>query len=286
MPVKHFCATEGKSSRTESYGKALLLPFVSKSARQTQVHEYNGAIHRLMPPDRIVGFDVDEDSFTRGGVRNEVTKRIICGAEEITQIIGSQDLKIKFAYRPDSASNVFTIRYDPNLSARALAEAFFPSDSRETWQLRISSAVVFSTPGKSGYLDYIPKILAHEFMHILGLRHWNAGFDPDELLESSVLWPNTDERSRSSVMNTGVHPALLGFSDEDFRVIREFYALKNGDFCAGRKIVDVNPCTESCKLLQGSRFISRCSQLFQFVTRKKRPRGGTKEGEGCAISVC
>lgn len=248
MPVEHFCATEDRLPLTEAPLKASLSPWFSTTVRQTQVHELNDAIHRLMPPDRIICFGVDKDSFKCGGVPDEVTKRIIRAAVRIEQVIKSQKLGINFEYTPDSASNVFNIRYHPSLGPSTLAQAFFPSDSRETWQLCISKGLAFSKSGKNGLLDYIPNILAHEFMHILGLRHWNAGFDPSELHEPSMLWPNTIARSRISVMNTGMHPNYVRFSEEDFRVIGEIYSYANGDFCAGRKIVDVDPYAGSHKL--------------------------------------
>lgn len=248
MPVEHLCATEDGSPPTRAQWKASLPPCVCNTARQTQVHELDNAIHRLMPPNRIICFGVDEDSFRYGRVPNDVTKRIISAAVRIEQVIKSQNLGINFQYSPDSASNVFNIRYDSSLGPSTLAQAFFPSDSRETWQLCISRALAFFKSGKNGLLDYIPNILAHEFMHILGLRHWNAGFDPGELREPSVLWPNTIARSRISVMNTGMHPNNVRLSEEDFRVIGEIYSFADGDFYAGRKIVDVNPYAGSYKL--------------------------------------
>lgn len=248
MPVEHFCATEDRLPLTEAPWEASLSPCVSNTARQTQVHELNNAIHRLMPPDRIICFGVDAHSFTYSGVPNDVTKRIFSAAVRIAQVIKTQKLGINFEHRPDSASNVFNIRYDSSLGPSTLAQAFFPSDSRETWKLCISKGLAFSQSGKNGLLDYIPNILAHEFMHILGLRHWNAGFDPGELREPSMLWPNTVARSRISVMNTGMHPNYVRFSEEDFRVIGEIYSFANGDFCAGRKIVDVDPYAGSSKL--------------------------------------
>lgn len=248
MPVGHLCATEDRSLPMKAQWRTSSSLRVSNIARQTQVHELDGAIHRFMPPNRIIYFGVDENSFTHGGVPKDVTIRIIRAADVIAQLIGSKRLGIKFQYKPNSASNVFNIQYDPNLGPHTLADAFFPSDSRETWQLRISKSLAFAETGKSGYLDYIPNILAHEFAHILGLRHWNAGFDLAELREPSVLWPETVERSRISVMNNGVHPNHVRFSEEDFRVIGEIYSFANGDFCAGRKIVDVDPYAVSCKL--------------------------------------
>lgn len=248
MPVEHFCATEDRLPLTGALWEASLSRCVSNTARQTQVHELNNAIHRLMPPDRIICFGVDAHSFTYSGVPNDVTKRIFSAAVRIAQVIKTQKLGIDFEHRPDSASNVFNIRYDSSLGPSTLAQAFFPSDSRETWKLCISKGLAFSQSGKNGLLDYIPNILAHEFMHILGLRHWNAGFDPGELREPSMLWPNTVARSRISVMNTGMHPNYVRFSEEDFRVIGEIYSFANGDFCAGRKIVDVDPYAGSSKL--------------------------------------
>ncbi|KAJ0103753.1 hypothetical protein J7T55_001372 [Diaporthe amygdali] len=243
MPATHCCATEDKSPPTEAPWQAVSSQNLSNAARQTQVHEFHGAIHRLMPPGQIIYFGMDVDSFRQEGITRYVTDRILDAALDIVRVFRKRNLGIDFAYMPKSASafNVFNIRYDLTLGTGTLAQAFLPSDSRRTWQLGISRRLALSGIGSRGYLDYLPNILAHEFMHILGLRHWNAGFHASEMHEPSVLWPKTVEGNRESVMNTGVHPSQLRFSDEDFRVIREMYSTFNGALCAGRKIIDIDP---------------------------------------------
>lgn len=230
MPAKHICVTEDESLR-----------YFPNAARETQVHQHEDAIHRLMPPNRIIGFSVDKSSFRQGGVPDKVTYSITKAAGEVASAIADQDLGIKFAYRPNSASNVFDIRFDPKLGHGTLARSFFPSDPRTSWELGISTLLAFSGPD-THYMLHLRNILAHEFAHILGLRHWNA--DTREASEPSFHWPNTEKGSRTSVMNTiqGEDDLKkMWFSEEDFRVIKEIYFLKEGKKFAGRNIVDVDP---------------------------------------------
>ncbi|KAL2277301.1 hypothetical protein FJTKL_00141 [Diaporthe vaccinii] len=131
------------------------------------------------------------------------------------------------------------IRYDPGITGDTLALAFFPSDAREHWQVRISyKATVSCVFG--GRLEYMHNILAHEFMHILGFRHWNAGFDEDEMQLPSVNLPGTLDRDRKSVMFTSVHDRLW-FNREDYRAIRMVYSAPSGDRVGGCLIVNVDP---------------------------------------------
>lgn len=224
MPPEHLCATEDEPWSC-----------VSSTARETQVHELENAIHRLMPSNRIIYFGVDRDSFKLGGVPEEVTNRVISAAQEIVSHIEKGELGINFSYDLNSNSNAFNIFYDQSLKRQTLARAFFPSDSRADWKLRISKTLIFS----KSELDYLPNILAHEFMHILGLRHWNAGTCEAE--ERSFQWPNTKWQDKDSVMITGVHPSKIWFFPEDLRVVREIYSYQNGDVVAGRNIIDVHP---------------------------------------------
>lgn len=224
MPARHLCATEHKSS-----------PYISSTARETQVHELDDAIPRLMPSNRTICFGVDGNSFKLGGVPDKVTNLIICAAQMIVSIVERENLGINFSYCPNSASNVFDLCYDQSLEWRTLARAFFPGDSRIYWKLRISKRLAFSRSLR----EYLPNVLAHEFMHILGLRHWNAGTCETE--ERSFQWPNTIWQSRNSVMITGVHPSRMRFFPEDFRVVREIYSHDDGDVVDGREIIDVHP---------------------------------------------
>lgn len=195
-----------------------------------------------MPPGRIIYFGVDTDSFRRQGITQFVTDRIEKAALDVVREFSRRNLGITFAYTRGPGPKFFNICYDLSLPNGTLAQAFLPSDARRLWQLRISRRVVLSGTGSNGFLDCFPNILAHEFAHILGLRHWDAGMNVRERLEPSVLWPGTRDGSRASVMNTGVHPSQLGFSEEDFRVIREVYSAADGArVLDDRMILDVNP---------------------------------------------
>lgn len=132
---------------------------------------------------------------------------------------------------------MFTIRYDPDLPSSVLAEAFFPGDPQDRWAVRISHLAL--QPGTGGFLDNIVNILAHEFMHILGMRHWDAG--GAELLEPSMHWPGTKDNDRKSIMDTGGHPRHLWFGPDDFRALRQLYAAPKGACINGLTVVDVGP---------------------------------------------
>lgn len=237
MLAPHFCATEDALPPTETLQESLPLAPISETARQTRVHESRGEIRRFMPPDRIIYFGVDLDSFRRGRIPSHITDLVISAARRIAKLYRRQDLGIGFKYARKPVPKVFDICYDPTLSHLVLAQAFFPNQPRRDWRLRIGPGLVGA--GSGDYLYYIENVLAHEFAHILGLRHWDAGFN--ELSVPSVLWSGTIERCRESVMNTGVHPRQVRFSEEDFRVIREIYSAANGDVRAGRRIIDINP---------------------------------------------
>lgn len=234
-PDRHLCATESWPTTADEHPQASLLPCIPNTARQTQVHGFNNAIHRLMPWDRTIYFTIDRDSFRRHAVPDTVTDLVIASAEAIVSHIQRQNLGINFAYRPGpDSSAIFDIRYEPGLGLKTLAKSFFPSDLRTEWKLGISQTVVTSPH----FLYYLPNILGHELGHILGLRYWNAG---TEEAEESFRWPNTRRGRWRSIMVTGVDFEYMVFSEEDFRVIREMYSLPNGYVFAGREIIDVYP---------------------------------------------
>lgn len=189
-----------------------------------------------MPRGRTICFGIDEKSFSRGGLTEHVTAWVILAAIDVAWEFNRYDLGITFAFRPGPRHNVFNIRYDPSLASGTLAQAFFPSDPQEKWHLGISRRGALSG---GGYLYYMRQILAHEFMHILGLRHWDAGLNAKELRERSVLCPGTLDGTRDTIMNTGVHPGHLRFSREDLWVIRRFYAARHGAIWNGCFIIDL-----------------------------------------------
>lgn len=237
--VARFMTTEDKTPPLEADWQAFRSP--SSATRQTRMNESKGMIHRLMPLGRTIHFDVDTDSFSRAGVSSNVTKHITHAAREVARGFRARNLGISFDYAPGPGPKVFSIRYDPGLANDTLAESFFPCDPRERWRVRLSPIATLPRCFGGG-LDYIHNILAHEFTHILGFRHWNAGSDAREVRESSVLWPGTVDEDRNTIMNTGAHVGTLCFSGEDFRVIGEFYSAANGAVVRdGRVIVDVDP---------------------------------------------
>lgn len=234
-PAIRFNTSEDKTSPTEARRKA---SSSSSAARQIRIHESPpGVIPRMMPVDRTIFFDVDRGSFQRAAVQGNDIDRLINAACAVAKVFGERNLGITFAYAPGPGLKVFSIRYDPTLSGAVAADAFFPCDPREDWQVRISP-VAFLAGDISGDPWYMIRTLAHEFMHILGFRHHHAGSKEVQL--SSVHWPGTVDGDIHSIMYTSVHHQLW-FSEEDFRVIQELYSMPNRALVSGRCVRDVDP---------------------------------------------
>ncbi|KAI7776641.1 hypothetical protein LA080_004733 [Diaporthe eres] len=66
--------------------------------------------------------------------------------------------------------------------------------------------------------DSMRNIFGHEFAHILGLRHYDAGSNPKELVDPSALWLGTRDGNCDTIMRTGVHSSELRlfWSSESF----------------------------------------------------------------------
>lgn len=200
------------------------------SSRHIRLHEKNRVIQRFQP-GRAIHFRLDHATFTRAGLTDRVVKLIENAAIHVLTTINRQHLGVAFAYTPQSTSSVFDIRYRHDLAP--LAAAFFPSDPRHKWTVEVSRLALFD----ADYLGSLSNILAHEFMHVLGMRHWNAG--TVERDETSLCWPGTRDGERRGIMTTDAHPRDIWFDQKDFDMIRAFYRKANGarvEYCT---IVDV-----------------------------------------------
>lgn len=232
------CTTRSKSLPTEADWKALSSP--SSAARQARMNLINGEIYRLMPPDRTIHFDVDTDSFADAKIPSWAIRCIEEAASEVSKVFTQQILGITFAYAGIRDRKVFSIRHGFSLPKGTLAQSFFPCDPPEDRQVRISSLAIRRAYGRGGHSRYMRIILAHEFMHILGFRHWHAGSDKVERQSASFLWPGTDDDDMNSIMYTPLYSGM-GFSEDDFRVIREVYSEPNRTLVKDCLIVDVDP---------------------------------------------
>lgn len=211
------------------------------TARQVRVHRSQDKIHRLMPSNGIIDFDVDSDSFINArnkklSAKPRTVNSVIRAARKVAKTFKRKKVGITFAYAPDSDRKVFRICYDPELPDDVLAEAFFPSDPRELWQLRISRFAL-----KKSFFEKDPrrleKILAHEFMHILGFRHWDAGSNEDEKSEKI---PGTKDNNPVTIMYTSLD-GISWFSEEDLLALHWFYFQHNETPVGGAKITDLDP---------------------------------------------
>lgn len=237
LPVAHFSTAGGQLPPMEGDWKGT--PSSSDAARRARMNETQGMILRMMPLCREIHFDVDTESFWDAGIQRHTTDRIECAARRVVTEFGKHGLGITFAYVPGPGPKVFRICYDPSIVGDTLALAFFPSDPRERWQVRLSYRAAVSC-AFGGRLECMHNILAHEFMHILGFRHWNAGFDVNEMQVPSVHLPGTADGDWESVMYTSVHDRLW-FNREDYRAIQKVYKAPSGDKMGDCLIVDVDP---------------------------------------------
>ncbi|KAG6364020.1 hypothetical protein INS49_009123 [Diaporthe citri] len=234
-----FSTTKEKSPPTGAYWRGS--PSSSSATRHTRLDEFpEGVVQRLMPRGGTIYFGMDMDSFTSARIDVDVMDCLRDAAIEAAEDIREQNLGIAFAYTTDPRYKVFNICYDPNLPFVTLAQGFFPGDQPDRWQLGVSSLASVRWVFDHNRA-HIPKIFGHEFAHILGLRHYNAGSSAVELRERSFLWPGTRDGDCNTIMRTGVHSSYLDFSDEDNRVIQEFYSKRNGAVVDGVRIMDVDP---------------------------------------------
>lgn len=196
-----------------------------------------GVIKRMMPPNGTIYFGIDFPSFTHGNISRTVTESIKHAAIGAATHYSEQNLGISFAYTEDQQPTIFEIRYDANLDRGALAASFFP------WEWPYMRYVLVSSFANDpqifrDYNESMVNVFDHEFGHILGLRHYDAGSDPVELSKPSALWPGTRDGDRNTIMLS--NPSQTRLFDEDFRVIREFYSMEEGALVDGVRISDIN----------------------------------------------
>ncbi|KAF2963067.1 hypothetical protein GQX73_g10506 [Xylaria multiplex] len=149
-----------------------------------------------------------------------------------------KSIGVKFEQVHRSHPATFQIRYlDLPFNTRpdVYAEAFFPQDGRGT-------LFVYELAFQAANMQYLANILAHEFGHILGLRHDFAGDIickvTGETRESgSVRW---GRRNRSSVMNYFTDLRQYSVKKQDLEELRSFYDFTEEKY-KGRKILKFTP---------------------------------------------
>lgn len=207
------------------------------------MHLHNGKIHRLMPRCRRIHFNVDRESFLDANIPKRTLKIIEKIAKQVAKAFPREYLGSTFIYAPGPGRKVFTIRYDPELYQPGddkviLAESFFPCNQPQDRQVRLSSVAV-RRGVNGGCLEYMRNILEHEFMHMLGFRHYNAG--SNERRFPSALLPGTVDGDRDTVMVTHLHTQMR-LTGKDLRAIQYIYSKPNGTLMRGLwEIRDVDP---------------------------------------------
>lgn len=226
------CSNLDKTSPAHEHQSLL-----SDSISQTRFHGRDGVIERLMPPGGDIYFGLDYNSFEKHSIPHVVIDHIVAAAIEVSDHINDSHIGVSFIYRnPQPSYNTFNIRFEPDLGENTLASADFPNrlSHKGAREVRISRLVVESDEFMGG----LHGILAHEFGHLLGMRHWNAESDPEEQRHPSVHWPGTSLLSTDTVMTRYRDPPGYWFSAEDWKALRELYSAKNEDTVEGITIRD------------------------------------------------
>ncbi|KAI0533977.1 hypothetical protein GGR58DRAFT_520810 [Xylaria digitata] len=180
----------------------------------------------------ILKYVVCTESFEKTDIAEFVAAK---AAEAISTWKG---IGVKFKQVERSHAATFQIKYchipsdcDPNV----YADAFLPRDGPGT-------LFVYEVALKRNNKVHLGNILAHEFGHILGLRHEFAGDPISEgsnatREDESVLWGSKNE---SSVMNYYTCPGMHQVNEQDLRELESFYNCTEKEY-KGLKIRDFQP---------------------------------------------
>lgn len=202
----------------------------SSGPAKFRLHAPNG-LADLLTPGSDISFDIDRASFRNARVDAQFSGNVEWAAvsviTEMNQGFAQERIPLNFSFSPNKLNVDFKIYYDPTLEQCTWADAFFPSTPRNVRaspisrcprrSIRIGPLSVSHHSGRR----FIRNILAHEFAHVVGMRHWDAGrFEQDH---PSSLLPGSSDCDPNTVMVTGVDPSRIQFWPNDWRYLGEAY---------------------------------------------------------------
>lgn len=182
----------------------------------------------LLAPGSDISFDIDRASFMDARVDAQFSGNVEWAAvsviKEMNEGFAQERIPLNFSFSRNKLSVDFKIYYDPTLEQYTWADAFFPgtpSSARASptsrcpgRSIRIGPLSVSHPSGRR----FIRNILAHEFGHVVGMRHWHAGRS-----EQEHPLPGSSDCDRKTVMVTGVDPGNIRFWPNDWRHLGEAY---------------------------------------------------------------
>lgn len=114
------------------------------------------------------------------------------------------------------------------------ARAEFPRPRASRYKVRVYKAAF-----EPKWRNSLRNILMHEFAHLLGMRHWDAGWREVHL--PSIEYPIGEEPDPRSIMGSFRHPGELFFHERDVEWLKNLYALAQDHEIGGLAVKDARP---------------------------------------------
>lgn len=229
-PTHHFtCATE--------FGCDAMRVIAMAGPSRIALHCPENVIYRFAP-GRTITVSIDIASFRNGGINGSMLQSLQYGLESALAEINRLQLGLQFNYIGNRQRGLVELRYGNDKALQyngqnytCWAETTFPGPNVAQY-----TVLIYAPTFLPQYNLSIPNILAHEFAHLLSMRHWNAG-------EKESAWPSVQyppgDIDPKSIMGRFDHPGQLRFHDKDIVWLRRLYTLAAGAKIGGKTVKDV-----------------------------------------------
>lgn len=196
------------------------------NAEEIRVHHEGDKIYRFTPGSEI-SVSIDWASFNKLNI--DQRHRLEQGLIFTIATLNTLQLGIRFRYTKTQRGFVeLQCRSD---RSGAWASTMFPDPHKQQYYIYI-----YEVTFEPDYYLALPSILAHEFAHLLCMRHCL----PRQLKKEppSLQYPAGDSNIES-IMGQFQHPGGLFFHKDDVTWLRKLYEKKAGDKIDGKEIVNV-----------------------------------------------
>lgn len=178
---------------------------------------------------------------------------------QVLDSLNAQNIGLQFRFVDDPSDSAFFISFGGN-QPRCYASSFFPGSHPKDWYIYVFKLGLALSKDQGRFLldsgsedikaarlqaleQNLIKILAHEILHIVGIRHCDV--DPIVETEPYVRFP--PELSDRNNWDPLMQPKLdrmelswLGWKPQTLQEIRQIYAMNEGDRVGFHRIRDVS----------------------------------------------